>query len=166
LNPKDLTVKAFDITSGEGAFVFSKLDAGQYAFFADYKGKYMSTSNPVLEIEGENDSLHINAVAGVETIDIQVEVISDVEIILENNLKVYPVPVNERLTISFMNELPHGLIENIKIIGLNGHVHYEQNKPSPGGSDIVLDMSRYTPGIYLLRIQSRDAQYSVKIIRE
>lgn len=79
LDPQVLAIKAFDITSAEGKFTFSKLDAGQYTFFADYKGKHMNISNPVLEIGGNNDSLHINAVAGVETIDIQVEVISNIE---------------------------------------------------------------------------------------
>ncbi len=38
-----MAVKAFDITSQEGEFVFSKLDAGEYLFYADYKDRHMNS---------------------------------------------------------------------------------------------------------------------------
>ncbi|MGM0529492.1 MAG: two-component regulator propeller domain-containing protein, partial [Bacteroidota bacterium] len=166
LDPQDQAVKAFDITSADGKFTFSKLEAGEYVFFADYKGLHMNLSNPVLEIESNNDTLGIAAVAGVEDIVIQAEVISDVETILENNLKVYPVPVNNYLTVSYDGDKPYNNIENIRIIGLNGNILYENNTPLFKGSDIEIDLGHFAPGIYLLRIQGKDACRYIKIIKK
>ena len=165
LDAQDQAVKAFDITSQEGEFVFSKLEAGEYLFYADYKDKHMNSSNPLLEVGAESDSIHIDAVAGIETIDIQVEVISYIETITGAKLKVYPVPVKEMLTISFMNDISPGCIKNIKIIDLNGHVLYEQLKPGLGGTDLYIDMSRFSPGIYLLKINMGENSYNTKIIK-
>ncbi|MEA1887635.1 MAG: T9SS type A sorting domain-containing protein [Bacteroidota bacterium] len=165
LDPQDQAVKAFDITSAEGEFVFSKLEAGEYVFFADYKGLHMNLSNPVLEIESNNDTLGIAAVAGVEDIVLQVEVISNVETILERNLKVYPVPVNNYLTISYDGDKPYNNIERIRIIGINGNVLYENDTPLFKGSDIKIDLSGYAPGMYLLRIQGKDACHFVNLIK-
>ncbi|MEE4213743.1 MAG: T9SS type A sorting domain-containing protein, partial [Bacteroidales bacterium] len=165
LDAGDQAVKAFDITSQEGEFVFSKLDAGEYLFYADYKDRHMNSSNPLLEVGAESDSIHIDAVAGIETIDIQVEVISYIETITGAKLKVYPVPVKDKLTISFMNDISSGRIEKIKIIDLNGHILHEQPITAMDGSDIVLDMSHYAPGIYLLRIDGKNSSRYIKIIK-
>jgi ligand-binding sensor domain-containing protein len=165
LDAGDGSVKAYDITSPEGEFVFANLEVGEYIFSADYKDKHMNSSNPLLEVGGDNDSIHIDAVAGVETIDIQVEVISNIEKIHKASLKVYPVPVKEILTISLMNDPSPGRIESIKIIGLDGRVLYEQNKAVSCGSDIYIDMGLFRPGIYLLQIKTGENLYKLKIIK-
>ncbi len=165
LDAQNGTVKAFDITSAGGKFIFNKLEDGEYVFSADYKGLHMNLSNPVLKIESNNDTLSVLAVAGVENIEIQSEVVSSSGTFLENNLKVYPVPVNTFLTISNTGHKPRNIIENIRIISPNGIVLYENGTALLKGSDIEIDFSNFVPGIYLLRIQGENKCHNIKIIK-
>ena len=165
LDPESRSPAAFDITNAEGEFCFSKLMAGQYLFYADYRGLPMSISNPLLEVGEGNDSLHIEAVAGIETIGIEVEVISFLESVPGGNLKAWPVPVNDMLNIH-NGKGRAGTIRHIRIIDMNGKVQFDSHRPLSSGSPLVIDMSRFMPGIYLLQIRTHDASRYMKIIKK
>jgi ligand-binding sensor domain-containing protein len=165
LDPQDFGVKAFDITSAGGEFVFRNLDAGQYVFYTDYKGLYMNISNPHLEIGDSNDTLEIAAVAGAGDISIQVEVVSNTERILKSALKVYPVPAKEWLTIDFGDDNPELNVETISIIDLNGKIVYKWDSPVWIGSQTEIDVSHFKTGIYFLRIQRNDTCLYLQIIK-
>ncbi|MGM0667274.1 MAG: choice-of-anchor D domain-containing protein, partial [Bacteroidota bacterium] len=165
LDPDSQSLEAMDITSGEGLFIFRKLEAGDYEFMADYKGLPMDESNPLLEISSTNDTILVSAVAGAGIIGIEAEEITGIESLPENNLRAYPVPVSDHLTLTIGKDNPDLNVEYIKIIDLNGKVLYEQHIPALAGSDIVVDMSRYAPGIYLLRIDGKNSSRFIKIIK-
>ncbi|MBN2861522.1 MAG: T9SS type A sorting domain-containing protein [Bacteroidales bacterium] len=165
-DPASSALKAFDITSVDGKFIFNNLSEGEYVFYADYKGLHMNLANPVLKIENNNDSLGIDAIAGIEDIKIHVGIVSNIESLLTNDLKVYPVPAKYQLIIEsgFLDAYPD--IEAISIIDLSGKVLYNDISPFIYNSRKVIDISRFLPGMYLLKIQVKRSCYLIKIIKK
>ena len=124
----------------------------------------MALTNPVLTVGSTNDTLHITAVADADKIALQVEQVSYVAPPLKGTLEVFPVPVKESLTITF-RDIREASIENISLIDLNGKVLYDHTIPVLSGSKTVVDMQRFPPGIYLLRVRGKDACRYIKVIR-
>lgn len=163
-DPIDHSLKAFDITSGDGAFTFRNLEAGDFEFYADYNGIPMDESNPVLPLSSTNDTVYIIALAGTDRIRVEIEMISNIETLLKSDLKVYPIPVTDQLVIEPGNDKVRMNIEAISIIDLSGKLLYN-NKPAVWSGSYIIDMSRYMPGMYLLRIQSKDDLQYIKVIK-
>ncbi|MFO7934082.1 MAG: two-component regulator propeller domain-containing protein [Bacteroidales bacterium] len=159
------SLKAFDITSSEGAFTFSNLETGEYKFLADYRGTPMALTNPVVTVGSTNDSIHITAVADADKIAIEVEKVSNIESTLKGDLKVYPVPVREKLTVNLGDHNGIMDIEQISLIDLNGKVLYDHTIPVLNGSKTVVNMQKFPPGIYLLRVRGKDACRHIKVIK-
>jgi hypothetical protein len=79
---------------------------------------------------------------------------------IEPIVKVYPNPFNQKLSISFENPV-FGEKHEIMIKALDGRVVYKETL----NSDISLDLSFLSKGIYLLVLTNRDFQYTKKIIK-
>lgn len=74
--------------------------------------------------------------------------------------KIYPNPFSQKLSISFENSV-YGEKHEIIIKALDGRVVYKENL----NSDISLDLSFLSKGIYLLVLINRDFRYINKIIK-
>ena len=79
------------------------------------------------------------------------------------NVSVYPIPTEDHLYLQF--ELPEQRKLYIQITDMSGRVIFVQEpKPYINGSKIELNVSQYSPEMYLLRVCSPD-QTSEKIYR-
>ncbi len=74
------------------------------------------------------------------------------------DIKVFPNPVSELLTIEFSTHGSHQL----EIISLNGQQIFSEKTE---GSSCQFDLSAYPSGIYFLTIRSKDATRTKKIIK-
>jgi len=165
VEPTDGSVKASDITSFEGTFAFRDLEAGGYEFLADYRGTPMALTNPVVTVGSTNDTMHITAVADADKIAMEVETVSNIEAMLKSDLKAYPVPVRENLTLNFGNTFRAPDIESISIIDLHGKIRYENRSTVLNSRDVVIDMRHFMPGVYLLRIQGKEGCHYMKVVK-
>jgi hypothetical protein len=104
-------------------------------------------NDSLLYIDDYFDTCNINFV-NTETID---------ELLIP---KIYPNPFSQKLSISFENPV-FGEKHEIMIKALDGRVVYEETL----NSDISLDLSFLSKGIYLLVLTNRDFQYTKKIIK-
>lgn len=84
------------------------------------------------------------------------EVIASTQDLNNNTFKIYPNPSNEIITIQSETEL----INDISIFDINGRLIYSENI-IPSGS-IIMDVSKFSKGIYLLEITSEKGTTTVK----
>ena len=77
------------------------------------------------------------------------------ESIADWSVSLYPNPTEDFLYLEFQIEVERELI--LKIADASGRVMYIQEARSfSNGSNLVLNVSRYNPGLYLLQITSKD----------
>jgi len=76
--------------------------------------------------------------------------------IAEQGISVYPNPVQDDLFIELDK------ISDIQIVSFNGEVVYVNN----GITSVTIDVSRFTPGMYILQVKGEDRITQHKIIIE
>ena len=82
---------------------------------------------------------------------------------LDNELKLYPNPANELLTITLPNN--HTGIIQLDIISLDGISVLNYSNQANEGKEIQLDISKLTRGVYILQVFSNGAIKSKRIVK-
>jgi hypothetical protein len=104
-----------------------------------------------------------NNCANSKTISVNVDACTSIKInnALNVNYKIYPNPTSEKVTLEFLNNE----IKSISIINLMGEMLYKQALSSEEDK-FILDMSRFSNGIYFISIESENTIKIVKIVKE
>lgn len=76
----------------------------------------------------------------------------------KTNIKVYPNPVNEQLTIE-----AEGLVKNIEVYDISGKLLAILN---PNSNSIVVNFAKYASGIYFIKIEGEAGILTQKIVRQ
>ncbi len=84
----------------------------------------------------------------------------------EDNVKIYPNPANDKITIDF-NSLPNEII--CRIYSVDGKKVLEKNmtlSPSATGEgrSEIIDISSFTKGYYLIKLEGKDFNFTQKLI--
>lgn len=80
------------------------------------------------------------------------------EVTLDENLKVYPLPVRDKLNVTAGGEV----IKSVTLVSTNGSVVAKAAKPE---TIVTLDVSTLAPGIYFINVATEDKNYSRKIMK-
>jgi hypothetical protein len=89
--------------------------------------------------------------------------LSTEENIIDNEIVVYPNPVADQLNVKFST--PEGTMLKITFHYIWGNLHRQFDRNGGDTGEIQIDMSDFTPGIYLLGIQNGDRLTRHKIIK-
>jgi hypothetical protein len=81
----------------------------------------------------------------------------------ENGISIYPNPANDKIILTINTQFNINSSSNISICDLSGkiisHLSIKANKTE-------IDLSKYTAGIYFVRVIVKDNQYVQKLIME
>ncbi len=155
-----------DVTDEQGKFDFMQIAQGEYLLKADYLGYPMSDDNDTLKISVQNAVYEIVAVVSNEEIASSIIKITGIRgASILSQLKVYPNPFSEDLTISTgiagNKTLSYQLTELSGRILRRGIVHCNNGKGL-----IRLDTETLEPGCYLLGIRISGHVRYLNVIRQ
>ena len=80
------------------------------------------------------------------------------EVTLDAELKIYPLPVRDKLNVTAGGKT----IKNVALTSMNGSTVVKATKPV---TMVTLDVSSLTPGIYIINVATEDKTYSRKIMK-
>lgn len=80
------------------------------------------------------------------------------EVTLDETIKVYPLPVRDKLNVTAGGEM----IKSVTIVSANGSVVDKAAKPE---TLVTLNVSHLAPGIYFINVATEDKNYSRKIMK-
>lgn len=80
------------------------------------------------------------------------------EVTLDETIKVYPLPVRDKLNVTAGGEM----IKSVTIVSANGSVVDKAAKPE---TLVTLNVSHLAPGIYFINVATEDKKYSRKIMK-
>lgn len=80
------------------------------------------------------------------------------EVTLDTELKIYPLPVRDKLNVTAGGKT----IKNVALTSMNGSTVVKATKPV---TMVTLDVSSLTPGIYIINVATEDKTYSRKIMK-
>jgi hypothetical protein len=66
-----------------------------------------------------------------------------------DQINIYPIPVSNMLTIKSSKE-----VLSVKLTGVTGEIIY--NRAGINASEFLIDMSKYSAGVYILNITSKN----------
>jgi hypothetical protein len=147
------------------------LDAGEG--FTSYLWQDGSTSQFFLvDIDIFEIGIHYFSVTAIDTLNCEyadsiLVVISEhpTDVIQTNykNLKIYPNPANDKITIELQAIQDDILL--IEILDSYGKVVFQDEKIGKGNHDIInLGINNFNPGIYYLKISSKEKDYLRKLL--
>lgn len=80
------------------------------------------------------------------------------EVTLDETIKVYPLPVRDKLNVTAGGEL----VKSVTLVSTNGSVVAKAAKPE---TIVTLNVSHLAPGIYFISVATEDKKYSRKIMK-
>ena len=83
--------------------------------------------------------------------------------IAQTDIKIYPNPANKELRIQFEESLDLGLSSFLNISDISGKILLSQKINSP---EIILDLTFFPIGIYLLRYKDKERVWNGKFVKE
>ena len=89
---------------------------------------------------------------------IQEDISGNKEITLDDNLKIYPLPVREKLNVTAGEKI----IKSVSLISMNGTTIVTVSEPD---THISLDVSPLALGIYIINVATEDKTFSRKIMK-
>ena len=78
----------------------------------------------------------------------------------KQNVYIYPNPSDREINIETL-----ALIQNIRIYDLHGRIVISQNN-SDSNMNLKLDVSNLSKGIYLIKLETSEGQFTQKLIKE
>lgn len=168
-NEEDVYVLVAYIQSNdEGQFEFVDIPAGDYRINIEYPGIPMDTASFVnFTIAEDNDLFVLEAYiteSGIEVTRINELGVPRVDFF--EGLKVFPVPADERLTISYTRTLAEDIL--VTLTDLNGREIIRHQVTRTSANSIELETSTLEGGIYFLRFTDGSgkskALWSYKIV--
>ncbi|NLA50248.1 MAG: choice-of-anchor D domain-containing protein [Bacteroidales bacterium] len=160
----DGSLKAYDITAGDGSFEFGNLPAGSYYFVADWKGKPMDTGNIPLTVDASRNTVEILATVGTDNIKIT-DIPTGSEDVILSDIKIYPVPAGDHLVI----EIPEGLFRGnsirLSIFDLSGKCVLVNDHFNLSSGPVTINIAGIPEGVYLMNLSDGKIVHRLKIIR-
>ena len=77
---------------------------------------------------------------------------------LDNNLKIYPLPVRDRINVSAGDKI----IRSVILTSMNGAIVANVSKPS---KVVSLNVSSLSQGVYIINVMTDNEEYSRKIMK-
>lgn len=100
----------------------------------------------------------------IKTDYISVEVETSLDKLLSNHMvMVYPNPARDKALVSFREDLG---LNRVELTAMGGEILSEWNKSHLDHNQLVIDVSKYPRGIYLLRILLKDHVITIRLIIE
>jgi PKD repeat protein len=158
-------LEAWDITGSEGRFEFDSLLTGTYIFKADWMGLPMDPENEPLELNSGNDTIEILAIAGAEKIMVELVETGLDDQLYRSGIKIYPVPVSNKLVISIANGILTEGMCRVSIYNLTGKQLIAEYTFVRGQKTLELDILKLPDGFYLLRIEDKNNSYEFRFIK-
>ena len=85
--------------------------------------------------------------------------------VLDNDLKVYPVPTSSDITISIKNPVEKKL--DLRIFNSSGQLLSRHQFPTPGPDELFqINISKFAAGVYLLRFDAGDVRTIRRVIKK
>ncbi len=165
VNP-DGSLLTYDVTDAAGTFDFKNIPAGHYGFQADYVGFFMNKANDSLIISGENQKYYISALAGNDTISIEISDHTGIEDMNSDQLiRIYPNPARDKLMIQF-----HGFkAQDILLLGIrdmNGKLLRSKNITlPPGDASFRINTNDLPDGVYIISITGNKYTFKTRFIK-
>ncbi len=167
----DFELIAYKETDEEGRVSFGFLPTGYYRLNIQYPGIPMDTSSFVeFEItdEMENSGFDLEAEVTEDGIVVKVDEVLGFSKNYFNDLNVYPVPADEKVTISYKKLTKEGV--RVKLIDLQGKTVSEEYLKKGNNQKMEMDVSQIEGGVYLLyfndvSIPGKNISYVKVIIR-
>ncbi|HOF20428.1 MAG TPA: choice-of-anchor D domain-containing protein [Bacteroidales bacterium] len=160
----DGSLKAYDITAGDGSFEFGNLPAGSYYFIADWKGKPMDAGNIPLTVDASRNTVEILATVGTDNIKITDTPAGSEDVNL-SGIKIYPVPAGDHLVI----EIPEGLFLGnsirLSIFDLSGKCVLVNDHFNLSSGPVTINIAGIPEGVYLMNLSDGKIVHRLKIIR-
>ena len=146
-------------TDLQGVYIFGDIDGMLGTLDASYNYINQSSGNPngTWVAFGEDITGEMYAVSlGGNIYKISGGQVASTEDFNNNTFKVYPNPSNEVITIQSETEL----INHLSVFDINGRLIFSENIIQKGST--ILDVSKFSKGIYLLEITSEKGSTAVK----
>lgn len=161
LHPETRSVLANATTDEQGRFSFMDLNIGDYLFVADYAGIPLDESQNLIQIQTEDESISVTAIAGtnIRITDIQSEklVTSVGDEIEPQSIKYYPNPAEDKI---FIEHGPEWMGGEISIHNILGKLIKTQ---SIDESTTELQIESLSPGVYFISLVNGKNYYSFKV---
>ena len=147
--------------------IWADKDDGNAGLHASFKlsasGEAVFLSNHSNEIIDEvtfgaipTDTTYImSPTPGAENENVVVSIKENV--LSDKNVRIFPNPVKDFLTIQLLKESSF----SIRMTNINGSIVYQEMVPN---SEIQVDLSNYTPGLYFLHLSGATSNFAAKII--
>lgn len=144
----------------EGATIYYTLDGScpceNTAASKVYNGPIVINENVTIKAMAIVPNMYESDVAEFVYI---VDDMSDIDdVIVDEQIKIYPIPVCDKVNISAGGKI----IKGINISSMNGVIVASSNKVA---TTITLDVSSITAGIYIISVQTDERTYSRKILK-
>jgi hypothetical protein len=148
------------LTGSDGSYSFDNLPYGSYELFAEILGKSTTAMNIVLDA-GTPAKENIDMLVTENQIIFTGIGESDV---FEYQPYIYPNPVSERINISL--NLKKLTTVNVEITDISGRVVNVQDYTLDGKTDLSLDASSLSKGIYFIRINTDNESATMKVLKD
>jgi len=148
-------------TDAKGGFVFSKLSAGKYMSIVDAPGIKMLNNIPLdLAVTDTINIVFTITDEGIKT------TLGTVGVLTQRmpEIKIYPNPTTGELRIE-SGELRINTVEIFDVFGRSVGIN-TQVRPENSGSEIVINISHLSVGVYFLKINTEIGQVIKKVLKE
>lgn len=104
---------------------------------------------------------HVRAVMCAAATAAQCMTISVDEVSLDNNIRVYPNPASEYVMLGLGDDINGEL--NIELVDLQGRVVMKSTKNAVAGTNLPIELSELTPGVYFMNVSQGEAVSTFKL---
>ena len=149
--------------NNEDVFIFGldgvlqvKVSSGEANLIFDSEGDHIINSG---YYDQENDEAYfVSRLSGIYQLKLDEGGTNALSHLVEENLRVYPNPVSDRLNIELAS-----LAKNVQVIDVSGRIIFSEDLES---SSFSLDLSSFNSGIYFLRIETLNGVQNRKIVKK
>jgi len=146
-------------SENDGSFNIDNLAYGTYTLYTEVERKTtvpfsftLSAANPSIKgfkIEVNSTTVEVSIVSGID------------EVLVFNETKLYPNPVQNSLNIDFGKEIKSGV--TIEILDISGRLIISQNFEN--GNKAVINTAPLSQGTYLLKLSSQDGSQVFQFVK-
>jgi PKD repeat protein len=149
---------SYRYSDNAGAFMLDNLDYGTYTVYPDVPG--LTTIAYTLVLSASSSSAGVSVYVNSTYVEVQ-SMVTGIDTPDATRIEAFPNPVSDRLVISLeLDRAPNG---SIMIHDMGGRIVYQYQGALQGNQEV--DFSEFSPGIYLVKIQTGDTQEVIKIVK-
>lgn len=165
LEQNTTTVKKTATTDKDGYFTMQNVPSGGYRFALDLVGVSLESSSSIFNFNENAGKLEVTAVIDTKdkvSVGITLNVITGIENI-KTALALYPNPTTQFIRVELDAEQA-STVEKWQVFAIDGKQIEGQNVSKPG-DEIVIDVSNYPGGAYLLKIQFQNGLSVLRFVK-